>query len=312
MQAAAAVFRGINMQMNKDNVKLAIAPIGWTNDDMPELGSENTFQQIVSEMALAGFTGSEVGSKYPRDPAVLKPMLDIRGVQIVNAWFSTFFANGDKAKTIDEFINHRDFLHAMGARVIGCSEQSLSIQGTTKAVLEEKPLFSDEQWRLTAEGYNELAKLAAEKGMTVGLHHHMGTGIQTTAEIDRFMAATHDDVYLLFDTGHAYYSEGSQQAMLDILTKYLPRINHVHLKDVRDEVVAQVKSQKLSFLDGVKKGTFTVPGDGVIDFKPVFKILDDFGYKGWMVVEAEQDPALANPFEYAVKARKYIRENTGL
>lgn len=300
------------MQMNKENVKLAIAPIGWTNDDMPELGCENTFQQIVSEMALAGFTGSEVGSKYPRDPAVLKPMLDIRGVQIVNAWFSTFFANGDKAKTIDEFINHRDFLHAMGARVIGCSEQSLSIQGTTKAVLEEKPLFSDEQWRLTAEGYNELAKLAAEKGMTVGLHHHMGTGIQTTAEIDRFMAATNDDVYLLFDTGHAYYSEGSHQAMLDILTKYLPRINHVHLKDVRDEVVAQVKSQKLSFLDGVKKGTFTVPGDGVIDFKPVFKILDDFGYKGWMVVEAEQDPALANPFEYAVKARKYIRENTGL
>jgi len=298
--------------MNKNNVKLAIAPIGWTNDDMPGLGGENTFQQIVSEMALAGFTGSEVGSKYPRDPAVLKPMLDIRGVQIVNAWFSTFFANGDKAKTIDEFINHRDFLHAMGARVIGCSEQSLSIQGTTKAVLEEKPLFSDEQWRLTAEGYNELAKLAAEKGMTVGLHHHMGTGIQTTAEIDRFMAATNDDVYLLFDTGHAYYSEGSQQAMLDILTKYLPRINHVHLKDVRDEVVAQVKSQKLSFLDGVKKGTFTVPGDGVIDFKPVFKILDDFGYKGWMVVEAEQDPALANPFEYAVKARKYIRENTGL
>ncbi|HBT30931.1 MAG TPA: myo-inosose-2 dehydratase, partial [Erwinia persicina] len=252
--------------MNKDNVRLAIAPIGWTNDDMPELGKENTFQQIVSEMALAGFTGSEVGSKYPRDPAILKPMLDIRGIEIVNAWFSTFFANGDKAKTIDEFINHRDFLHAMGAKVIGCSEQSLSIQGTTKAVLEEKPHFTDEQWRLTAEGYNELAKLAAEKGMTVGLHHHMGTGIQTSAEVDRFMAETNEDVYLLFDTGHAYYSEGTQEAMLAILTTYLPRINHVHLKDVRDEVVAQVKTQKLSFLDGVKKGTFTVPGDGVIDF----------------------------------------------
>ncbi|MGB9094999.1 myo-inosose-2 dehydratase [Erwinia sp.] len=298
--------------MNKDNVKLAIAPIGWTNDDMPELGAENTFQQIVSEMALAGFTGSEVGSKYPRDPAVLKPMLDIRGVQICNAWFSTFFANGDKAKTIDEFINHRDFLHAMGAKVIGCSEQSKSIQGTTLSVLEEKPYFTDEEWQLTAEGYNELAKLAAEKGMQVCLHHHMGTAIQTTEEIDRFMAITNKDVFLLFDTGHAYYSEGSQQKMLAILTKYLPRINHVHLKDVRDEVVAQVRSQKLSFLDGVKKGTFTVPGDGVIDFLPVFKILDESGYKGWMVVEAEQDPALANPFEYAVKARKYIRENAGL
>ncbi|KGT91108.1 inosose dehydratase [Erwinia typographi] len=298
--------------MNKDNVKLAIAPIGWTNDDMPELGAENTFQQIVSEMALAGFTGSEVGSKYPRDPAVLKPMLDIRGIQICNAWFSTFFANGDKAKTIDEFINHRDFLHAMGAKVIGCSEQSKSIQGTTLSVLEEKPYFTDEEWRLTAEGYNELAKLAAEKGMQVCLHHHMGTAIQTTEEIDRFMASTNQDVFLLFDTGHAYYSEGSQAKMLAILEKYLPRINHVHLKDVRDEVVAQVKSRKLSFLDGVKKGTFTVPGDGVIDFMPVFKILDEAGYKGWMVVEAEQDPALANPFEYAVKARKYIRERAGL
>jgi inosose dehydratase len=298
--------------MNKDNVKLAIAPIGWTNDDMPELGAENTFQQIVSEMALAGFTGSEVGSKYPRDPAVLKPLLDIRGVQICNAWFSTFFANGDKAKTIDEFINHRDFLHAMGAKVIGCSEQSKSIQGTSLSVLDEKPYFTDEEWQLTAEGYNELAKLAAEKGMQVCLHHHMGTAIQTTEEIDRFMAITNDDVFLLFDTGHAYYSEGSQAKMLAILEKYLPRINHVHLKDVRDEVVAEVRSQKLSFLDGVKKGTFTVPGDGVIDFTPVFKILDESGYKGWMVVEAEQDPALANPFEYAVKARKYIRETAGL
>ncbi|HGM5487740.1 TPA: myo-inosose-2 dehydratase [Serratia marcescens] len=298
--------------MNKDNVKLAIAPIGWTNDDMPDLGKENTFQQCVSEMALAGFTGSEVGSKYPRDPAVLKPMLDIRGIQICNAWFSTFFADGQKDKTIDEFINHMNFLHAMGARVIGCSEQSKSIQGTTKGVFEEKPYFSDEEWRRVADGYNELAKIAADKGMQVCLHHHMGTGIQTTAEIDRYMSMVNDDVYLLFDTGHAYYSEGSQQAMMVILEKYLPRINHVHLKDVRDEVVAEVKANKLSFLDGVKKGTFTVPGDGVIDFRPVFKLLDERGYKGWMVVEAEQDPALANPFEYAVKARRYIRETAGI
>ncbi|WP_017349677.1 myo-inosose-2 dehydratase [Pantoea sp. A4] len=298
--------------MNKENVKLAIAPIGWTNDDMPELGSENTFQQTVSEMALAGFTGSEVGGKYPRDPAVLKPYLDIRGIQICNAWFSTYFADGEREKTIEDFTTHMNFLHAMGARVIGCSEQSKSIQGTTLAVLDKKPIFTEEEWRLTVEGYNELADIAAKKGMRVSLHHHMGTAIQTPAEIDRFMESTNLNVGLLYDTGHIYYSEGSQQAMLDVLTKYLPRIFHVHLKDVRDEVVAEVRANHLSFLDGVKKGTFTVPGDGVIDFRPVFKILDDFGYKGWMVVEAEQDPALANPFEYAVKARKYIRDNTGL
>ncbi|MCG8708206.1 myo-inosose-2 dehydratase [Brenneria sp. 4F2] len=298
--------------MDKNKVKLAIAPIGWTNDDMPDLGKENTFQQTVSEMALAGFTGSEVGSKYPRDPNVLKPMLDIRGIQICNAWFSTFFADGQKAKTIDEFITHRDFLHDLGAKVIGCSEQSRSTQGTPKPVQDGKPVFSDEEWRLVADGYNALADLAAEKGMTVGLHHHMGTGIQTAQEIDRFMDLVDNDVYLLYDTGHAYYSEGSQEAMLQILARYLPRINHVHLKDVRDTVVTEVRNHKLSFLDGVKKGTFTVPGDGVIDFKPVFKLLDDFGYEGWMVVEAEQDPAKANPFEYAVKARRYIHEVAGI
>ena len=298
--------------MNKDNVKLAIAPIGWTNDDMPELGKENTFQQTVSEMALAGFSGSEVGSKYPRDPAVLKPMLEMRGIEICNAWFSTFFANGEKAKTLDAFINHRTFLHARGAKVIGCSEQRKSIQGTSLAVLDCIPVFTDEEWRLTAEGYNQLAKIAAEKNMQVCLHHHMGTGIQTPEEIDRFLALTNEDVYLLFDTGHLYYSENSEQAMLAVLEKHLSRINHVHLKDVRDEVVEEVRKQRLSFLDGVKRGTFTVPGDGVIDFKPVFKLLDEAGYRGWMVVEAEQDPALANPFEYAVKARKYIRETAGI
>jgi inosose dehydratase len=299
--------------MNKEKVSLAIAPIGWTNDDMPELGSENTFQQTVSEMALAGFTGSEVGSKYPRDPAVLKPMLDIRGMRICNAWFSTFFAKGEREKSIDEFVNHMNFLHAMGAKVIGCSEQSGSIQGLNVPILgHDKPCFSETQWQQVAEGYNTLGQLAAEKGMQVCLHHHMGTGIQTAQEIDKFMSLVDDSVFLLYDTGHAWYSQGDEAGMLAILQKYLARINHVHLKDVRPAVIEQVRRDGLSFLDGVKKGTFTVPGDGAIDFSPVFRILDQAGYQGWMVVEAEQDPALANPFEYAVKARRYIRETAGL
>lgn len=166
--------------MKAENIQLGIAPIGWTNDDLPELGAENTFEQCVSEMALAGYTGCEVGNKYPRDVAVLKHKLDVRGIQICNAWFSTFFVDGKREETIAEFIKHRDFLHAMGAKVIGCSEQSRSIQGTTKSVFKEKPIFNDEDWKRMAEGYNELAKLAAEKGMKVCLHHHMGTGIQNT------------------------------------------------------------------------------------------------------------------------------------
>ena len=298
--------------MKAENVKLGIAPIGWTNDDMPDLGKENTFEQCVSEMALAGFTGCEVGNKYPRDVEVLKHKLSVRGIQICNAWFSTFFVDGKKEETIKEFIKHRDFLHAMGAKVTGRSEQSRSIQGTTKTVLKEKTVFTEEEWQLLAEGYNELAKLAGEKGMKVCLHHHMGTGIQTPAEIDKYMEVVNDDVYLLFDSGHIYYSEGSQKAMLDVLEKYIDRICHVHLKDVRDEVVAEVKANDLSFLEGVRKGTFTVPGDGVIDFRPIFDILEKHNYKGWMVVEAEQDPAIANPFEYAVKGRKYIKETAGI
>ncbi|OOF69446.1 myo-inosose-2 dehydratase [Rodentibacter caecimuris] len=298
--------------MKAENVKLGIAPIGWTNDDLPELGAENTFEQCVSEMALAGYTGCEVGNKYPRDTAVLKQKLSVRGVQICNAWFSTFFVDGKKQQTIEAFIKHRDFLAEMGAKVIGCSEQSRSIQGTSKPVFKEKPAFNDNEWQLLAEGYNELAKLAAEKGMKVCLHHHMGTGIQTPEEIDRYMNSVNDDVYLLFDSGHLYYSEGSQQSMLAVLEKYITRIIHVHLKDVRDEVVEEVRTNDLSFLQGVKKGTFTVPGDGVIDFKPIFNILEKYDYKGWMVVEAEQDPAIANPFEYALKGRQYIKQTAGV
>ena len=290
--------------MNKDNVKLAIAPIGWTNDDMPELGSENTFQQIVSEMALAGFTGSEVGSKYPRDPAVLKPMLDIRGIQICNAWFSTFFANGQREKTIDEFVNHMNFLHAMGAKVIGCSEQSGSIQGLDKPILgDAKPCFSDEEWQRVAEGYNTLGRLAAEKGMQVCLHHHMGTGIQTTAEIDKFMSLVDERVFLLFDTGHAYVGDGDVMGLLEAT---IDRVKHVHFKDVRPDKMKESREAERSFLDSFLAGMFTVPGDGMIDFTEPYRFLVDHGYKDWILVEAEQDPAIANPLEYARKARAYL------
>ncbi len=298
--------------MKKEDVKLAIAPIGWTNDDLVELGAENTFEQCISEMALAGFSGSEVGNKYPKDTTVLKKYLDIRNLSICNAWFSTFFADGKKEETIKDFIKHRDFLFEMGAKVIGCSEQSLSIQGKDLPVIKEKPSFSEAQWNLIKEGYNEIANLAEEKGMKVCLHHHMGTGVQTPAEIDKFLDITNDNVYLLFDTGHIYFSEQSQAAVDALIEKHFDSIVHVHLKDVRKDMLNKVIDTNMSFLDGVKNGVFTVPGDGSIDFSNVFKTLETRGYKGWLVVEAEQDPAIANPFEYAKMAREFIGKHTGL
>ncbi len=298
--------------LNKEQVKLGIAPIAWTNDDMPELGGENTFEQCVSEMALAGFTGSEVGGKYPKDPENLKKALALRGMQICNAWFSTFFTTKPEEETIEDFIKHRDFLHAMGAKVIGCSEQGHSIQGLDKAIFDEKPVFTEEEWNKLAQGMNKLALLAGDKGMKVSLHHHMGTGIQTPQEIDKFMEITNDEVYLLFDTGHMYFSEGNQEAVDNLIDKYSHRIVHVHLKDVREDLLKKAKAEKWSFLKGVREGVFTVPGDGVVQFDHTFEVLDKIGYEGWVVVEAEQDPAKANPLEYAIKARKFIREHTGL
>ncbi|SMP41885.1 myo-inosose-2 dehydratase [Anoxynatronum buryatiense] len=293
------------------NVKLAVAPIAWTNDDMPELGAEYTFENCIDEMALAGYVGSEVGNKYPKEPAVLKAALDERGLQICNAWFSSFLTTKPLEETVEAFIKQRDFLHALGAKRIGVAEQGHSIQGLMDVpVIDQKPVFSEEEWHRLTTGLNRLGELAAEKDMKVVYHHHMGTGVQTTAEIDRLMEQTDPNkVFLLYDTGHLVFS-GEDHVM--ILKKYINRIFHVHLKDVRQEVMETVKQEKLSFLQGVRQGVFTVPGDGMIDFDPVFKVLSEQGYEGWFVVEAEQDPALANPLEYAKMARSFIKEKTGL
>ena len=292
-------------------IKLGIAPIAWTNDDMPDLGKENTFEQCVSEMALAGFTGCEVGGKYPRDVAVLQKALKLRGITIASAWFSSFLTTKPYAETAAVFKEHRDFLHAMGAKVIVVAEQGHSVQGLlTTPVFAGKPYFTDEEWNRLATGLNELGKLAQEKGMQLVYHHHMGTGVQTEQEIDKLMQMTDPTlVYLLFDTGHLVCSG---ENYMEILKKYLPRIKHIHLKDVRKEKVEEVKAKNMSFLDGVRAGVFTVPGDGDVDFAPVFDLVNKSEYEGWYIVEAEQDPAKANPLEYAQMAREYIKAKANL
>lgn len=299
------------MKFDPNKVQLGIAPIAWTNDDMPDLGKENTFEQCISEMALAGFTGCEVGSKYPEDPKVLKPALDLRGLRIANQWFSTLFTSEPYEVTIENFKKKLDFLQAMGAKVVGASEQGNSIQGKAIPILgDQKPVFTEEQWKLFAKGMNEMGKIAYDRGMTLTYHHHMGTGIQSMAETDRFLEMTDPElVFLLYDTGHFTFAG---ENALEAVEKYRDRIRHVHLKDVRPAVLEAVKAEQMSFLDAVRAGAFTVPGDGCIDFEPIFDVLSKSGYEGWMIVEAEQDPAKANPFEYALKARRYIREKTGL
>ncbi len=297
---------------DKNRVKLGIAPIAWTNDDMPDLGSENTFEQCISEMALAGFTGSEVGNKYPKDTEVLKKALELRGIEICNQWFSGFLITKPFEEVEKEFRDQLSFLREMGAKVIGASEQSYSVQGQTDTpVFGHKYIMNDEEWKRFCDGMNRLGRISRDEyGIRLTFHHHMGTVVQDPDEVERMMENT-DPAYvsLLYDTGHFAYC-GADPA--EMAVKYADRIGHVHLKDIRRNVVEKVKAEQLSFLDGVRMGTFTVPGDGDIDFDPVFKILEENNYSGYMLVEAEQDPAKANPLEYAIKARKFIAEKTGL
>lgn len=296
--------------MNKDNIKLGIAPIAWTNDDMPDLGAENTFRQCVSEMALAGFSGCEVGNKYPKDVKELKKQLDMRGLSIANQWFSSFILTQPMEKVERDFAAQCEFLHAIGAKIIGASEQSYSIQGTDIPVFEGKYVMNAKEWEKLAAGLNKLGKIAQSYGISLTYHHHMGTVVQTAEETDRLMEMTDPGLFsLLYDTGHLAYCG---EDVTEVLKKHVGRVKHVHLKDIRPDVVNKVRAERLSFLQGVRAGTFTVPGDGAIDFAPVFDILDRAGYKGWMIVEAEQDPAAADPLEYALKARKYIAEKAGI
>ncbi|GAB6104155.1 myo-inosose-2 dehydratase [Blautia glucerasea] len=297
---------------DKNKVKLGIAPIAWTNDDLPDLGGENTFEQCVSEMALAGFTGSEVGNKYPKDPEILKKALQLRGVEICNQWFSSFLISKPFEEVEKEFRAQLSFLKAMGAKIIGASEQSYSVQGQQETpVFGQKYVMDDKEWELLCSGLDRLGKIAKEEyGISLTFHHHMGTVVQNPDEVKRMMDNTNPEyVSLLFDTGHFAYCGADP---LEMVKTYADRIRHVHLKDIRPEVVQKVKDNGLSFLEGVRMGAFTIPGDGCIDFDPIFEVLEKAGYEGYMVVEAEQDPAKANPFEYALKARGFIREKTGL
>jgi inosose dehydratase len=297
---------------NKEKVKLGIAPIAWTNDDMPDLGKENTFEQCVSEMALAGFTGSEVGNKYPKDPEVLKKALELRGIEICNQWFSSFLITKPFEEVEKDFRAQCEFLKAMGSKIIGASEQSHSVQGQLNTpIFGHKYVMNDEEWKIFCDGMNRLGKIAKEDyGISLTFHHHMGTVVQYAEEVDRMLDNTDPEyVSLLYDTGHFRYCGENP---LEMVKKYIGRIKHVHLKDIRPDVVEKVKAENLSFLDGVRMGTFTIPGDGCIDFDPIFKVLEENHYEGYMLVEAEQDPAKANPLEYAIRARKYIAEKTGL
>ena len=296
--------------LGPDRVSLGVTPTLWWNDDFPLIDIGIPFEQCVSEMALAGFQGCSIGHKYPTDPAVLKKALDLRDLRVSEPWVSTYFTIGED-RTVENFNRQLEFLEKVGGQDIVVAEFGLSSHLQPIPVFKHRPEFTEGQWKLLTDGLNKIGELAAEKGMRLCYHHHMGTGVQTAEDVDTLMAGTNPEhVHLLLDTGHLRFAGDDP---LTTAQKHKQRIKHVHLKNVRQPVVDKVGSNHLSFQEGILEGVFTVPGDpeGAIDFKPILSTLDEAGYEGWLVVEAEQHPATAHPLTYAKMARRYLTEVLG-
>lgn len=295
-----------------NSVKLAVAPINWTNDDDPSLGGDISFHQCIREMHDAGFTGTEIGNKYPKDPQQLLKELKEYHLQVSSAWFSTFFTvPGRYQGTLKKFIQHMSFMRAVGADVINLCESGHSIQQLDEPLFsDKKPTFTAEQWSLLIQGLHQIGRIAHDFGFKVAYHYHLGTGVQAREEIDHLMERTSPKLLgLLLDTGHAYAAGVDP---IDLIQQYGDRINQVHLKDIRQEIMNRSEEKQWTFMESVRQGLFTVPGDGCISFQQVFEGLESLSYRGWFVVEAEQDPKKANPLEYAKKARSCIRQLAGI
>ncbi len=277
-------------------VRLGVSPIGWSNDDLPELGGDTKLETCLAEARQAGFAGIELGNKFPRDAALLRPVLQRHKLSLISGWHSGRLLERSVDEELAAIEAHLALLVAMGCAVLVYAETSGSIAGDRHRPLSDRPKLCDGEWGDFAGRLTELAEHLSRRGIRLAYHHHMGTVVQSEAEIDRLMAATGASVGLLLDTGHLAFAAGDP---VTLARRHGHRINHVHCKDVRRDVLARVRAADTSFLDAVLDGVFTVPGDGAIDFIGVCAALAAAGYRGWLVVEAEQDPAKAPPLAYA-------------
>lgn len=283
-------------------IRIGANPIGWSNDDMLEIGGNIPLEQCLEEARSAGFTGMELGNKFPREAAALKPILDRFGHALVSGWYSTELLLRDEKAELEAAKAHAGLLHAMGCTVLIAAETSNAIHGRKETPLSARPVLARDDWsRFSARMTRFAEALKADYGLDLVYHHHMGTIVQTEAEIDRLMETTGDAVGFLLDTGHATWG-GADPARL--ARHYRARIRHVHCKDIREDIMWQANREDWSFLDSVLAGVYTVPGDGLIDFVRVLKQLR--GYSGWVVVEAEQDPDKANPARYAAMGHESV------
>jgi inosose dehydratase len=281
-------------------VKLGISAINWVNEDVLEMGDHYTAEQVLADMSGLGFAGTEFCRKFPRDTKELKGLLAGYGMELTSQWKSVHFSDRSRhEEELAAFKEHADFLKAMGCRYVVTCETGNAFEDVSGQKVRVEPL-TDEQWTNIVDGLHKAGQYCKDNGMKLVYHYHGETVVETGEQIERLMASTDPElVHMLYDTGHAYFG-GSDP--LHILQTYYSRIPYIHLKDIRKDVLEHMRREEIRFRDAVRQGVFTVPGDGCIEFEPIFAELKARGYEGWIIVEAEQDPLVADPVVYARKA----------
>ena len=287
------------------SVKLGIAPIAWSNDDMPELGGETSLEQCLDEASQAGFIGIESGGKFPKTSKELLPKLNNYNLNLCSGWYGGNLRQNSTDEEKQLIRGQLDLFKDCNAPCIVFAEVSGSIQGNPNRKLSTRPQMDNEEWNSFCNKLSEMGKFLEGEGMPLAYHHHMGTVIETHEDTIRLLENTDDSVKLTLDTGHMLFAQGNSKKILE---DFSSRIIHIHCKDIRKNVLDNSLENDLSFRGAFLDGAFTVPGDGCIDYKPLFDILKVKNYSGWLVVEAEQDPAKANPFKYAKIGYKYLTE----
>ena len=287
------------------SVKLGIAPIAWSNDDMPELGGETSLEQCLDEASQAGFIGIESGGKFPKTSKELLPKLNNYNLNLCSGWYGGNLRQNSTDEEKQLIRGQLDLFKDCNAPCIVFAEVSGSIQGDPNRKLSTRPQMDNEEWNSFCNKLSEMGKFLEGEGMPLAYHHHMGTVIETHEDTIRLLENTDDSVKLTLDTGHMLFAQGNSKKILE---DFSSRIIHIHCKDIRKNVLDNSLENDLSFRGAFLDGAFTVPGDGCIDYKPLFDILKIKNYSGWLVVEAEQDPAKANPFKYAKIGYKYLTE----
>ena len=294
------------------SVKLGIAPIAWSNDDMPELGGDTPLEQCLSEASEAGFSGIESGGKFPKKSKELIPLLEKYNLNLCSGWYGANLRKNSVKEEISKIQEQLKLFQDCKAPCIVFAEVSDSIAGDPDKSLSSRPQMDKEGWNEFCKKISEMGKFLEDQGMPLAYHHHMGTVIETQNDTERLLESTTDHVKLILDTGHMLFAGGDS---LQVAENFKERIIHVHCKDMRKNVLDKSLSHDSSFREAFLDGAFTVPGDGCIDYKPLLNFLKKINYEGWLVVEAEQDPAKANPLEYAKIGHSYLTnacKDTGL